>query len=148
MKPADTLANVSTLAVDTSPFIYFLENDPAFFTITKAVFAYTTQRKIQISVSSLILTEILMKPIQAQNIQLQEAYRIMLLNTSNVSTVPITSQIAIRAAELRATYNLRTPDALHIGSAIVSDADAFLTNDMALKRVKEIPIYVLSDFEN
>jgi predicted nucleic acid-binding protein len=51
------------------------------------------------------------------------------------------------AAELRARYNLRTPDALHIACAIDTGCDAFLTNDTGIKRVNEIRILVLDDLE-
>lgn len=43
-----------------------------------------------------------------------------------------------RAAEIRTQYNLRPPDAIQISSAILEDAQAFITNDEKLKRVKEI----------
>jgi hypothetical protein len=46
-----------------------------------------------------------------------------------------TTYVAERAAELRARYNLRTPDALQVATALVRRCEAFLTNDARLKRV-------------
>lgn len=53
--------------------------------------------------------------------------------------------LAEQAADLRARYNLRTPDAVQIATAIDTGCDAFLTNDIALKRVTEICVIVLSE---
>lgn len=59
----------------------------------------------------------------------------------------VTSTIAENAARLRAKYNLRTPDALHVATALQTNCNAFLTNDLGLKRVNEIVVLVLDDLE-
>ncbi|MDQ7025024.1 MAG: PIN domain-containing protein [Anaerolineae bacterium] len=118
-----------------------------YFNLTKAIFEYVSQEKLDVITASLTLTEVLMKPIQAKNRRLQREYRDLLLNTKNVSTIAIDTIIATKAAELRAKYNLKTPDALHVASAIVSGCDAFLTNDDGIKRVTEITILILDDLE-
>jgi predicted nucleic acid-binding protein len=64
-----------------------------------------------------------------------------------MQTIPVNETIAARAAYLRAKYRLRTPDALHAATAIVSGCDAFLTNDVTFRRVNEIPILILDDLE-
>jgi predicted nucleic acid-binding protein len=46
---------------------------------------------------------------------------------------------------LRARYNLRTPDALQVATALVRRCEAFLTNDARLKRVTEIRVLTLDD---
>jgi predicted nucleic acid-binding protein len=48
---------------------------------------------------------------------------------------------------LRARYNLRTPDALHVATRIDATCDAFLTNDAGIKRVIEIAVLVLDELE-
>lgn len=147
MKIDDALKNVRTICVDTAPFIYYIEKHTTYFNLTKAIFEYVSQGKLDIITASLTLTEVLMKPIQAKNMRLQREYRDLLLNTANVSTIAIDTIIATKAAELRATYNLKTPDALHVASAIVSGCDAFLTNDNGIKRVTDITILILDDLE-
>ncbi|MGF1503674.1 MAG: type II toxin-antitoxin system VapC family toxin [Anaerolineae bacterium] len=59
--------------------------------------------------------------------------------------VGILMEIARSAAELRAHYNLRTPDARHIATAISAGCDAFLTNDKARRGVTGITALVLDD---
>ena len=74
-------------------------------------------------------------------------YRAMLLNTQSILTIPMNSIVAERAAELRAKYGLKTPDALHVATALETGSQAFLTNDLALKRVTEIQVLVLDELE-
>ena len=48
-----------------------------------------------------------------------------------------------RATDLRARYNLKTPDALHYATAVEAGASVFLTGDRALSRCSEVPVEVL-----
>jgi predicted nucleic acid-binding protein len=46
---------------------------------------------------------------------------------------------------LRATYRLRTVDAVQIATALEHGATAFLTNDRRLRHVDEVTITLLGD---
>lgn len=59
----------------------------------------------------------------------------------------VTSTSAARAADLCARYKLRTPDALHVASGLVTGCDVFLTNDLELKSVHEVRIFVLDELD-
>jgi predicted nucleic acid-binding protein len=48
-----------------------------------------------------------------------------------------------RAAEIRAQYGFKTPDAIHLAAAVVSGGDAFLTNDHRLDRFADIAVETL-----
>ena len=76
-----------------------------------------------------------------------QEYRDILVNSGDYTLVAITTAVADSAAGLRARYNLRTPDALHVATAIQSSCDALLTNDAGLKRVRELPVLVLDELE-
>jgi predicted nucleic acid-binding protein len=49
----------------------------------------------------------------------------------------------VRAAEIRARYGLRTPDAIMIATAIESGATLAVTNDDAWRKVEELEVLVL-----
>jgi len=54
------------------------------------------------------------------------------------------NEIADQAARIRAATNLQLPDAIHIATALVAGAEAFLTNDRQLLRAAdELPILIL-----
>ena len=86
-------------------------------------------------------------PFKLNNIQMQQNYINFLTNTREVEMVEINTEIARTAAELRATYRLKLPDALQVATAIASGCDGFLTNDTDLKRVRELQILVVEELE-
>ena len=146
MRISQALAGVQRLSVETAPLIYYVENHPGFADKVDAVFAYVEALLIEVNASTITLTEVLMKPLQLGDQVLIDTYH-ELLGTDLIRLIAVTSEVAEKAADLRARYNLRTPDALHIASAIESGCDAFLTNDLALKRVTELRVLILDDLE-
>ena len=93
------------------------------------------------------MTEVLTRPVKLDNARLEREYRDILLHSGGFRLLTITARIAESAAALRARYNLRTPDALHVAAAIDVRCDAFLTNDTGIKRVTEIAVLVLDELE-
>jgi predicted nucleic acid-binding protein len=57
--------------------------------------------------------------------------------------VEVSAAVVERATELRAKYNLRTPDALHYATAVEVGTAMFLTGDRGLSRCSEVPVEVL-----
>ena len=55
----------------------------------------------------------------------------------------ITAEIVASATTLRARYGFKTPDAIHLASAIGEKADVFLTGDSSLARCTDIAVEVL-----
>lgn len=93
------------------------------------------------------LTEVLIHPLRRGDAALQSQYSDLLVNAANFQTLPIDIAAAMSAADLRARYNLRMPDALQVATAITAGCEAFLTNDAALQRVTELRILVLDQLE-
>lgn len=133
------------LYVETAPFIYFTERHAAYVEKMRAFFKAVDQDQLEVVTSTITLPETLIKPIHQSNTILIKRYRTMFFNTKGVSLHSVTPTVGNIAAELRARYNLRTPDAIHLATAIETDCDAFLTNDSQLKRVKEVTVWVLDD---
>ncbi len=147
MKLDDALKNVSALAFDTAPIIYFVEANPKFDALVTAIFERVERENLTGTTSVISLCEVLVHPIRNQNTNLQKRYREILQNSPNFYTEQINSSIAETAAQLRAQYNLRTPDALQIVTALGNGCDAFLCNDNGLKRVTELKILLLDELE-
>ena len=143
MKTLAALENVHRLFVETAPLIYFIEQHSTYFDRMDAIMCRIDAGDL-VGVSSVItLTEVLTLPIKANRPEIQRAYQDILLHSRYFTLVPIISDIAIQAAELRSRYSLKTPDALQLAAAIWSSCDAFLTNDLTLRRVREIPVIAL-----
>lgn len=61
----------------------------------------------------------------------------------DVRLAPITAAVFDRAAFVRATYNFKLGDSLHLAAAVEARCDLFLTNDVRLSAFTDIPIEVL-----
>lgn len=147
MRIEEALAGVTRLGLDTAPIIYFTEANPRYTTRVDGVFRHLSMHSIVGITSIVMLGEVLVHPIASGNTRLVDQYRNLLLGNSGVVSVPVDPIVAERAAELRARYRLRMPDALQVATAIEQRCDAFLTNDRGLGRVAEIRVLVLDDLE-
>lgn len=97
--------------------------------------------------STLTLLEVLVHPLRKGNHDLAAEYKEILLN-SKLITMEISSTIAEQAARLRAVHNIRTPDAIQIGSALNAGASHFITNDIRLPQIPGIQIITLDGIIN
>ena len=57
--------------------------------------------------------------------------------------VPLTRDVIDAATLIRARYGFATPDAIHLGAAVASGCDVFLTNDNRLARFGEMSVEVV-----
>jgi predicted nucleic acid-binding protein len=132
-----------TVGLDTAPLIYFIEQNGVYLELVHAFFWAMSQGEFQVVTSTLTLTEVLVHPLRSGNVELAEQYRDIILDQENLVTVPVSVEIAEVAAQLRATQNLRTPDAIQIATAMQRGATFFLTNDARLAAVPDLEVLVL-----
>ncbi len=133
------------IALDTAPIIYYLEANPEFGPIIRPVLDAVIGGEIQAVVSSLIVTELLVHPLRENNTELLARYEELLEGTPSLTVLDLTTTIAKTAAVLRAAYNLKTPDAIHLATALEAGVEVFITNDAALKRVLEVKVLTVQD---
>ncbi len=144
-KITDILNNISKVFLDTAPLIYYIEGSTNFFSIVDVFFQGLKSRNIPAIVSPITLAECLVMPVKLNQAQIQKNFIDFLTNNREIEMVCIDSEIAVKASELRSIYGLKLPDALQIATAILSQCDAFLTNDAGLKRVTELQILVVGE---
>lgn len=147
MKIADALMGVGRLYIETAPLIYYVEEHTEDIARMDTVIAAVENQSIQAFSSVITLTEVLNQPMKTGNKNLEQEYRDILVNSGSYRLIAVNLQIAESAAGLRAHYGLRTPDALHVASALYATCDAFLTNDAQIRRVRELPILVLDELD-
>ncbi|TVR21385.1 MAG: PIN domain-containing protein [Anaerolineaceae bacterium] len=143
MKLPDVLQGIRQLAFDTAPLIYFIERHPDYFDRMLIIMRYVDEGLISGVSATMALTEVLVQPLKAGDTALAKRYEAALTNSKDFRLEPLTTSIAHLAADLRARYNLKTPDAIHVATAIDAGCDGFLTNDTGIKRVSEIKVLVL-----
>ena len=139
------LSKFEIIFVDTAPFIYFFENNELYADKMEKLFQTVENRNIQMVTSLITYTEIITKPMKDGKSKLMEKYRAYFTGSKNLSLLPFTIQCAEETARVRCKYNLKTPDAMQVASAISCGADCIITNDASWNRIKEIPIFYLED---
>jgi hypothetical protein len=75
VKLSAALAGIQRLCIETAPFIYFVERHPTYVARMRAVFQMLDDEMFEGVTSTVTLTEVLMKPIQANDKALEKAYR-------------------------------------------------------------------------
>jgi predicted nucleic acid-binding protein len=93
------------------------------------------------------LLEVLVKPLREGQIAIAKQYRDILTMAPGIELFDVTSAIAEQAAELRAKYNLRTPDAIQLATSVELGAAYFLTNDNRLKAVSETTVVTIEELQ-
>ena len=147
MELADAIANYHLVGVDTNAFIYAYQEHPQYLSVVRPIFArLDADPDFRVVTSTITLIEVITQPMRLNRQDLVDTYTNALLRSPNVHTYPVDFVIARRAAELRAQFNLRTPDAIQIATALVAQADAFITNDERFKGVQDIPILIIGEY--
>ena len=132
-----------TVGLDTAPLIYFIEQSPRRIEKLRPFFAAAGRGDFRLATSFITLVEVLVQPLRNGREDLANAYRDILLRSPALRVIPFDQQAAEEAARLRAAYNLRTPDAIQVATAIQSGASHFLTNDATLAQISGISVLVL-----
>ena len=141
----DYLSTINQLFLDTAPIIYYLEANSQYLPVVDVIFEQLNQGAFIAVTSPVMLAECLVLPYRLQRPDLKDMFIHFITQGKNVIHTSINHVIAEQAAELRARYPLSLTDAFQIASALAVNCDTFLTNDIALKRVTELPILLLND---
>ena len=142
--PGIAIPSGSKVFLDTSPFIYFIEEIDPYFIIVKDLFEKNSSGLFQIVTSPLTLTEVLTLPMKKKADEIVMQYEDILLHSPFIYLEPFDVRVAKKAGEMRTAYNLQTADAIQIASAILSGSAAFVTNDNRLSVVNEIKVIQIS----
>jgi predicted nucleic acid-binding protein len=136
------------IGIDTMSFIYAFEENKKYITIVKPLFDNIEKGKIKAVTSTITVLECLVKPFEFRDITLLSKYKMIFKNFPHFSTIPLSFEISEKAAEIRAKYKIRTPDAIQIASSLLSDATFFITNDTSLSKIENMIVVQLDNFIN
>jgi len=139
-----SLASVRCAAVDTSPFIYLFEGSGE--RSKRAVEMFGLLGSVRTITSIVTPIEILTHCVREGQSELEAAYLDFFQNTPKLSVFQIDWAIAQKAVYLRAKYQFTTPDAIQIATALVHEADVFITNDRRLTGVTEIEVVLFDEW--
>ncbi len=131
------------VGLDTSIFIYHLEDHPRYAPVTETIFHSLEEGRNRGITSFLTLMEILVKPKAEELLEVARDYEYYLTTFPNLTLFPFDLEIARKASDLRAASRIKTPDAIQLATALHHGATGFLTNDRMFEKVTGLEIAVL-----
>ena len=124
---------------DTNIFIQTLEGTGPLSQRLADLLAMAEEGAVRIATSILTLSELLVLPIRLEHHRVTETYR-QLLTSGVVETEPLSAEIAVLAAAIRAANSaLKLPDAIHLATAHHVGAAHFVTSDRHLRLPVRLP---------
>jgi predicted nucleic acid-binding protein len=140
-----TLPIRGTVYVDTNAVIYRVEEVKPYIDVALPLWDALDAGTQAIATSELSVLEVLVKPLRLQNASLQELFLGTLYDTPGLACIPISRQVLEAAAQVRATFGLKTPDAIHAATALIEGCTLFVTNDVGFRRIPSLNVAILSE---
>jgi predicted nucleic acid-binding protein len=134
------------IALDTSILIYHMEANERYLALADAVFSWVEKAGHEAVTSTITMTELLVPSYRENDEQRVEEFYGLLSTYPNLRWIAPDLETADIAAQMRAAYRLRTPDALQAATAIRATATGFITNDPAFARIQEFETAILDEF--
>ena len=135
---------MSRIYLDTNSIIYLVEGvNPFRATVAAKLLPYRTDTESRIVTSRLSRLECRIQPLRNADTRLLAEYDAF-FSMERLIVSEVTADIIERATDLRVRYNFKTPDAIHLATAIEEKADLFLTGDAVLARCVEVKVEVLA----
>lgn len=134
------------VALDTQVFIYFIEENERFLRLVKPLFEAIDHGTLRAATSALTLMEVLVVPYRNGNSALADRYEALLTRSRGLRCVDIDRSVLKAAAQLRANFKLKPPDAIQVATALVARCSAFLTNDRRIPPIPGLKILQLNKY--
>ena len=133
--------------VDTNILIYLFEGFPEYRHLIQEIADCIDNGEITLLTGEITIAEIMVMPFKKNDKNLIRLYTEALKNKDFISLIPTTQAVYLKTALLRATFpQMKTPDSIHIASAIEGNAEIFVTNDSGIKTPNEIEKLELKTF--
>ena len=134
------------VALDTQVFIYFIEEEKRFLPVVKPVFEAIDNGDLVGVTSGLSLMEVLVVPYRSGNSALADRYESLLTNSRGLRFMEVDRRLLKAAAQLRATFKFKPPDAIQVAAALVGNCSSFLTNDRRMTTVPGLKVFQVKNY--
>lgn len=135
----EALDGARTITVDTNCCIYFLERKAlSVQPFADHVFELAGGRRAAVELPGIARLELMVGPLRSGDAPYMLRVRRLIERIPGVRNVDITEDVLLAAAAIRASVNLRTPDALVVASALVGRSDVIVGNDRGFMKLRSV----------
>ena len=134
------------VALDSSVFIYFIEEHPLYLPLVEPVFKAIDAGELEAATSCLTLLEVLVIPFRFANAVLIDRYETLLTRSQGLRIVDLDRDFLRSVAQVRASTRAKTPDAMQLAAAMEAACPVFLTNDDRIPGLPGLRVLVLEDY--
>lgn len=131
--------------VDTNVFIYFLERNVDFFPLAVPIIQAILAKEFLGFTGEITVAEALVQPYRARNAVLVAETRGFFETSDFLTVLSHDRAIWDLAAQMRAAYRLKLPDAVHLATALQAACRFFITNDKAMRSTGSLSVVQLGN---
>src|SRR6185503_1530000 len=119
-RPMGLIADVGPgpIALDTPVFVYLIQEHPRYLPLLQSLLAGIDTGVWDAVTCGLTVLETVAVPLGAGHAALAERYETVLTRARGLTVVDLDGPLLRAAAHLRARYDIRTPDALQLATAM------------------------------
>lgn len=136
------IASGARVYLDANVVIYFVEAFPEYLPQVEALFAAVVAADAVLVTSELTLAEVLVKPMRDGRDDIVREYEAF-LTSGEIELVPISREVLRQSASLRANLRMKTPDAIHVATAVAHGCTVFASNDAGIHLPGGLAAYTL-----
>jgi uncharacterized protein len=126
--------------LDSCIVIYLVEKHPTYYTPLDTLFRQNISEGF--AISPLVILECLVGPLKQNDTALQTRFEAFF---QTVTVLSLDEIVFRKAAEKRASFSVKTPDALHLATAEVYECKQVWTNDERLAATSSLVINAVSN---
>ncbi|MHB8376582.1 MAG: type II toxin-antitoxin system VapC family toxin [Dehalococcoidia bacterium] len=133
----EATAGFRIVALDTNACIYYLRGEAPLADLLAPLMERAAAGSLNIALSALVQLELLVRPYRMGDPMLIRRVLQFTERHAGIVTYPITRDVVLVTAQIRAMLRLKAPDALIAGSASVCGAEVVIGNDGDFERLNQ-----------
>jgi predicted nucleic acid-binding protein len=141
-----TLVEARVVHVDASVFGLHLTGDERYVSLTRSLLSSVASSEFEARTSAITLYQLLVEPYRTGREAEAATIDACLSALSDLEIVPVTAAIARQAAQVRAQIGGSVERAIQIATALSSDAELFVTQRSALRRIAGLGVEQLDSY--
>ena len=143
----ELVSGLNRVALDSNALVYYLNGIEPYAPLVRHLLQRLTTGDLIAVVSSLVMVELLTKPLHQGDQNAVRAVEALMEETPGILVYPVDNTIARSAAAIRARSRLALADAVIAATAIEHRCDAIVSNDSRMvQEIREIPCLRLDDY--